>query len=90
MHNVVDRIADVSASFAAKANVGACETAGMIVSVLRAHPDLLPEFLERGEALLIDDDRFRWEHGALSWHAGSDGRVVQPSELRAHLGRRDV
>ena len=88
MQEVIERIAQVASDFSAPAGIGACETAGMIVSVLAAHPELTDSFMRDGVSALINDDVYRWENGTLSWLSVS-GKIVSPAELRAHLGKLD-
>lgn len=78
--DVIDRIAEVSEGAAWQAGVGACEMAGMIVSVLSEHPDIIGPFLEDGTGTLIDCDLMRWEYGRLTF-MGQDGKVHTPDEL---------
>lgn len=87
---VISTIAEHSEAVAALAGVGGCETAGNVVSTLHANPWLIPEYLAAPSATHIErSDVFRYDNGALSWHAVGDGKVVTPAQLRAHLGRAD-
>ena len=85
---VIARLAEGAAQVATNAGVGGCEMAGMFVSVLNAHPELIPAFLNSPVATCIENERFRWEHGSLTWHSKT-GQIVTPAELRQHLGKRD-
>ncbi|WP_171182163.1 hypothetical protein [Ruegeria sp. HKCCD8929] len=86
---VFKTIADYSSATATCAGVGACELAGMVVSVLSVHPELIPDFLDDPSGTVLDNlDTFQWENGALSWLT-QNGDIVTPAELRAHVGRRD-
>ncbi|WP_052265416.1 hypothetical protein [Ruegeria sp. ANG-R] len=82
-------VAEYSAVTASHAGVGACELAGMVVSVLSAHPELIPAFLDNPSKTVMDHyDTFSWENGSLSWLA-MNGDIVTPAQLRAHRGRPD-
>lgn len=86
---VISILAEFSATTASHAGVGACETAGGIVSALHANPELIEPFLADPVAVWHDNfDRMRWENGSLTWH-GRDGRVVSPAQLRSVLGQHD-
>lgn len=86
---VIKKVADYSDATAACAGIGACELAGMVVSVLSVHPELIPAFLDDPSKTVFDNlDTFQWQNGSLSWLA-KNGDVVSPAELRAHLGKRD-
>ncbi len=84
----IARIAEIASDFAESAGIGACETAGLFVSVLSAHPEFVESFLEGGVGYVLDNDSFRWEFGALSWQSTGAG-IVTPAELRSHIGRKD-
>lgn len=86
---VIEIIANHSATIATLAGVGGCETAGNIISALRANPGMIDEYLANPYGTFIDKiSEFRHENGSLSWHSRSGG-VVTPGEMRAHLGRTD-
>jgi len=86
---VIAIIANHSATTAILAGVGGCETAGNIISTLRANPDLIDEYLANPAGTFIDRiSEFRYENGSLSWHA-QNGEIVTPPEMRAHLGHTD-
>lgn len=85
---VIQKIAEVASINAAMANVGGCEMAGMIVSYLAAHPEKVDDFLLCGTSLMIDDERFHWRNGCLTWHA-NNGSIVSPAELREITGGAD-
>lgn len=78
----IKRIAEVAEAVGWQAGVGACETAGMIVSILARHPGFIDEFMERGTGLMIDSDLFRHEHGCLTF-LSMNGKVSTPSQLSA-------
>lgn len=85
---VIAKLAESSADIAARAGVGGCEMAGMVVSVLHTNPDLIPAFLRDPIATVVESERMAWENGCLTWLA-RNGQVVSPAELRAHLGQLD-
>lgn len=88
-NEVFAAVAGLASAQAAGAGVGACELAGLIVSVLVANPDLQDAFVADPAACFwANSERFNYDNGALSWH-GQNGQVVTPAELRAYLGRRD-
>lgn len=82
-------IADAADALAGQAHVGGCETAGLIVSYLHANPEAIDSFIASPSACMINDDRFRWQNGSLSWHA-KNGQIVEPSDLRTAMGVRDA
>ena len=67
------------------ANVGGCETAGLIVSVIAANPELAADFLANPVGTMIDNQRMTWGCGALTWHA-QNGEIVTPKRLRESQG----
>ena len=78
---VIATIAEYAAEIGDQAGVGACETAGWIVSYFAEHPAQLPDFLA-GKLSIIDLPLGLHEAGKLSWHGG-DGKVHYPAEVRA-------
>lgn len=87
--DVIQAIAQCSATTADLAGVDAQGIAGNIISTLSANPELIGEFLENPSGTLIDRaDKFRPEHGALNWLA-QNGQIVSPAQLRAYLGKND-
>lgn len=89
--DVIFRIAQVAQAIGAQANVGASETAGLIVSVLYEHPDWIEAFMRDGTGAFIDMG-YSADKGALTFHR-KDGKVTTPRELRLAmanhaLGRR--
>lgn len=86
--DVIKRLAEVAQDVACQAGVGGMETAGMFVSVLAAHPEKVPAFLD-GSLSIVDDAVLLNAHcGCLSWHA-NNGQVVTPADYRNAMGRRD-
>ena len=81
------RVAKLSETIGCLAGVGESELAGQIISCLYAYPELVRELMD-GNLDMFEDERMRFQNGALSWQA-ANGDVVSPSELRAHLGQRD-
>ena len=81
---VIKRIADVAQAVGWQAGVGGMETAGMIVSVLAAKPELVQRFLDEGTELLVNGDILP-EHGCLTFHRSSDGKVTTPQQLRSAI-----
>lgn len=82
---VIRRIAQVAGGVAFQAGVGGMEIAGMIVSVLAEHPDMIDGFLAGGAGFMIDTDRFGAEHGCLDFH-NQKGGISFPQDAR--LARR--
>lgn len=82
---VVQCIAEVAAAVGWQANVGASETAGLIVSVLAANPEQIGRFMEEGSELFIDGT-MRAENGCLS-HRAINGQIVEPTKLREIKGQ---
>lgn len=86
--DVIRRIAQVADAVSFQAGVGGMETAGMIVSVLAKHPELIDGFLTDGPGFLIDNDKFGAEHGCLNFH-NQMGGISRPEDARrAHAARR--
>lgn len=85
---VVRKIAEVSAAVGNGSGEGSMEIAGLIISVLKENPDLIPMFMEEGVSLFIDGI-FLPENGCLSWRA-KNGNVVTPKELREELEARGI
>lgn len=79
--HVIKRLAEVANDIAFHAGVGGMETAGMFVSVLAEHPNLIDGFLRDGAAFLMDKDRFSAEHGCLNFH-NQVGGISTPQEAR--------
>lgn len=86
---VIMRIAEVAEAVGWQANVGAMETAGMIVSVLAEQPDLVKRFLAEGSALFIEG-KIAAEYGRLTFHRMKDGQVTTPAELRNAIRIRNM
>jgi hypothetical protein len=82
---LINKIAEVSQVVGFQAGIGATEFAGQIVSVLFAKPELIPDFLERGSAMVVDGD-FHTENGALTYVA-ANGEIMSPSDLRKAKGQ---
>lgn len=82
---LVKQIAQVSAAVGWQANVGASETAGLIVSVLAANPEQIDRFMAEGSELFIDGT-MRAENGCLS-HRSMNGQIVSPTKLREMKGQ---
>lgn len=86
---LISQISEYSSVAASYAGIGACELAGMLVSVLSTHPELINPFMEDPSKTVMDNiATFQWENGSLSWLA-QNGDIVSPAELRAHLGKWD-
>lgn len=81
---VVRRIAEVAEAVGNQAGVGGMETAGMIISYLYEHPDMVERFLREGTGMMIEGDIMP-ENGCLTFHRRIDGRVTTPQELRAAI-----
>ena len=78
---VIEFIAKVAASVGFHANIGASETAGMIVSVLAANPHIQEQFWRDGFNAFIDGPiELRAENGALTFLAQT-GEILTPAEL---------
>lgn len=84
MARAIERIAEVAEAIGWQAGVGGMETAGMIVSVLAEHPELIERFMNEGSGLLIDGE-FGAEKGRLTFHRMKDGKVTTPAELRSAI-----
>jgi hypothetical protein len=79
---VIRKIAEVAAAFAAQAGVGGMETAGMLISGLATHPEKIAAFLS-GELNIVDDDLLlQPAQGCLTRHA-QNGKIMSPAERRA-------
>lgn len=85
---VIKRLAEVASAVAHQAGVGGMETAGMLVSILAAHPEKIPAFMAGELDLITDPAMLRAEMGCLSWHA-VNGRIVTPAEFRAARSQGD-
>lgn len=82
-NQLIERIANAAETFASLSGTGGMETAGLIISVLSANPDLIEPFFENpGETMLLEE--FRWQNGRLSWHCKT-GEVITPEFYREHL-----
>ena len=79
-----EKITEVSLTVAHLANVGAMETAGMIVSVLHANPDLIDRFMDEGSGMIVDGT-ICVENGGFSYHSIGAG-LVTPKQLRESRG----
>ena len=77
----IKRIADAASTVGWQAGIGACETAGAIVSYLAAHPEKVDQFFESGLLDTLGDDDM-WANGCLTFHRKGDGMVVTPQDLR--------
>lgn len=92
---IIATIAEFADRFGAQAGVGASETAGLVVSILAQHPDLIPGFLADPMGTVIDwrgpdgTRGFAPENGCLSFHS-QDGKVRTPQQLRTMLAFRDA
>jgi hypothetical protein len=84
----IKRIADAAAAIGWQANVGACETAGAIISYLAAHPEKIDQFFADGLVTTLGDDDM-WSSGCLTFHR-KDGKVVTPKDLRISRQVRDL
>lgn len=78
---VIRRIAEVANAIGWQAAVGASETAGTIISVLAANPDLIDRFMAEGAGVFIDGPiMLDAANGCLSYYAQT-GEVLTPTEL---------
>lgn len=84
---VIRKIAQVAAAVGFQAGVPASDVAGMIVSVLAAHPEWVERFMDEGSELFIDGS-MKAENGSLSYRAMT-GAIMTPAALRASKGRLD-
>lgn len=86
---IIAKIAQAASAIGFQANIGGCETAGMIISYLNEHPDRIPVFLEHGwlEAVGTDDP---WAKGCLTWNRMGDGKIATPQDLRISKVVRDI
>lgn len=85
----VEKIASVAAAVGMQANVGATETAGLIVSVLYANPHLQERFMKEGTELFIDGTMMT-ENGSLTFLSRA-GEILTPAELmRRKNGRESI
>ena len=65
-------IASAAENFAKMANVGGCETAGLFVSILCNHPEMIAGFMDSPRDALFESDRVHHQFGRLTWH-GQNG-----------------
>lgn len=78
---VIKRIAEVSHAIGWQAGVGASETAGTIISVLAANPQIIDRFLSDGAGLFIDGPiSLDAANGCLTYLA-RNGEILSPAEL---------
>ena len=79
-------IARMAERVALDAGVGGMDIAGMIVSYLYGNPHKIPDFIQRGPALMIDDPDFNALNGGLSWNS-IGGEVITPAEHKRRSGK---
>ena len=78
---VIQWIAQVSHAIGFQAGVGASETAGTIISVLAANPQMVDDFMSRGVGLFIDGPvHLDAVNGCLTYLA-QNGEILSPGEL---------
>lgn len=77
---VILHIAKVAEAIGWQANIGASETAGMIVSCLAKRPELVQRFLEEGSGLVVEGE-IGPEKGCLTFHR-KDGKLTTSETLR--------
>lgn len=80
MAALVQKIGEVSEAVAWQAGVGAMETAGQILSVLYAKPDLIARFMAEGSGMMIDGS-LDVRNGRLSYYT-ANGSIHTPRSLR--------
>jgi len=79
--DVIKRIAEVATAIGWQANVGASETAGSIISVLAANPQIIDRFLADGAGAFIDGPiSLDAVNGCLTYYAQT-GEILSPTEL---------
>lgn len=79
----IRKVVEVSSAVGWQANIGAMETAGQIVSILAANPELLPRFMDEG--WLSDGSLVDAANGCLTFLA-RNGSINTPANLRAQKG----
>ena len=84
--DIINKIAQVSASVGFQAGEPAMEMAGQIVSILAANPEHIDRFMSEGSGLFIDGT-FNHEHGSLTYRA-VNGAILSPSALREKKGQQ--
>lgn len=86
---VIQRIAQAANTISAHAAIGGCETAGVMISFLAAHPDRIEAFFRDGWLEAVGDND-PWATGCLTFHRKLDGRVTTPQDLRISKTVRDL
>jgi hypothetical protein len=78
---VIKRIAEVANAIGWQVAVGASETAGTIISVLAANPQIVDRFLTEGAGTFIDGPiSLDAANGCLTYYAQT-GEILSPGEL---------
>lgn len=84
--DVIKRIAEVANAIGWQAAVGASETAGTIISVLAANPQIVDRFLAEGAGAFIDGPiALDAANGCLTYLAQT-GEILSPGELHKRRG----
>jgi ribosomal protein L37AE/L43A len=83
---VIKRIAEIANAIGWQAAVGASETAGTIISVLAANPQIIDRFIADGAGAFIDGPiALDAANGCLTYYAQT-GEILSPSELHKRRG----
>jgi len=84
----IEYLAQVSEGIAFQAGVSGCETAGIIISYLSAHPDKLGAFMGQWIFDIVEDPADLHVKGRLSW-LGMDGKIWTPQDAQTVLSWRE-
>jgi hypothetical protein len=82
---VIKRIAEVATAIGWQANVGASETAGSIISVLAANPQIIDRLLDGAGAFIDGPVALDAANGCLTYLAQT-GEILSSGELHKRLG----
>lgn len=85
---LIFKIANTANNVAFHAGVGGMEIAGMIVSVLAAHPEITERFM-RDDWSIIDEPLMSAEHGCLTFFTAA-GPVGSPEAARLASAARKL
>ena len=79
--DVIKYIATVADNISFSSGTGGCEMAGLIISVLAKHPDMIGPFFDDNHNPIIDDDRFCHQHGCLTFY-NTKNEIITPETLK--------